>query len=391
MTDCDSSTMTAPAGIARNGAPEVTVVVPTYCERENVPHVVERIRVALRDVDWEIVFVDDDSPDGTAALIKSMGESDRRIRCIRRVKRRGLSGACIEGMLSSQAAYVAVIDADLQHDERLLPQMLERLRSDAADIVIGTRYEAGDVPGLSSFRLSTSRIATWIAVRLLGIRASDPLSGFFMLRRSIVEEVAPRLSTQGFKILVDILATLGSRARLVELPFTFQARRHGESKLDVLVVMNFTGLLLAKVTDDVIPTRFIAFLLVGAVGVLVHLGCLKLLISQDGLAFVWAQTGATFAAMTSNFLLNNVLTYRDQRLTGLKALLGLAIFFVVCSVGAVSNIAIASWFYGNQMSWWLAGFFGSVVSAVWNYAVSSTLVWTALARPRTSHRDSETA
>jgi dolichol-phosphate mannosyltransferase len=284
-----------------------------------------------------------------------------------------------------------VIDADLQHDERLLPRMLERLRSEEADIVIGSRYSADDVPGLSSTRLSSSRFATWIAVRLLGIRATDPLSGFFMLRRSVVEMVAPRLSTQGFKILVDILATIGPRARIVELPYTFQARQHGRSKLDGQVVIDFTGLLLAKITDDVIPTRFFSFLLVGAVGVLVDLAFLKLLMSQGGIEFVSAQTGATFAAMTSNFFLNNALTYRDQRLGGLKALLGFLLFVVVCSVGAVSNIGIASWFYGNQMSWWLAGFFGSVVSAVWNYAVSSTLVWSALSRRGKAQADSETA
>jgi dolichol-phosphate mannosyltransferase len=257
--------------------------------------------------------------------------------------------------------------------------------------VVGSRYTADDVPGLSSTRLSSSRFATWIAVRLLGIRATDPLSGFFMLRRSVVETVAPRLSTQGFKILVDILATIGTRARIVELPYTFQARQHGRSKLDGQVVIDFTGLLLAKITDDVIPTRFFSFLLVGAVGVLVDLACLKLLMSQGGIEFVPAQTGATFAAMTSNFFLNNALTYRDQRLGGLKALLGFSLFVVVCSVGAVSNVGIASWFYGNQMSWWLAGFFGSVVSAVWNYAVSSTLVWSALSRRGKAHTDSETA
>jgi dolichol-phosphate mannosyltransferase len=389
MNDHDRSTIAIPASVANVGAPELTVVVPTYCERDNVPPLIDRIKIGLRDVDWEIVFVDDDSPDGTAALIKSIGASDRRIRCIRRMKRRGLSGACIEGMLSSQAAYVAVIDADLQHDERLLPQMLERLRSGEADIAIGTRYQSGDVPGLSSARLTTSRFATWIAVRLLGIRASDPLSGFFMLRRSIVETVAPRLSTQGFKILVDILATSGTRASVVELPYTFQARQHGESKLNGQVVMDFTGLVLAKITDDVIPTRFLSFLLVGAVGVLVHLTFLGLLLSQSGIKFVWAQTGATLAAMTSNFLLNNALTYRDQRLLGLKALLGFAIFSVVCSLGAASNIAIASWFYGHQTSWWLAGLLGSIVSAVWNYAVSNTLVWTALSRRRKSRLDSK--
>jgi dolichol-phosphate mannosyltransferase len=363
---------------AQLGAPELTVVAPTFCERENIPHLIKRIDDALRGVDWEIVFVDDDSPDGTADIVKSIGASDARIRCIRRVKRRGLAGACIEGMLSSQARFVAVIDADLQHDERLLTRMLSSLRAGEADVAIGTRFEAGDVPGLSATRFSFSKFATRVTVGLLGVRVSDPLSGFFMIKRSVVDEIAPKLSTQGFKILLDILAS--ARLRTVEIPYTFQSRQSGASKLDSRVVLDFAGLLIAKATRDLIPIRFISFALVGVTGIVVHLATLQLLRAYSELGFGWAQTLATIVAMTSNFFLNNALTYSSERLTGMRAVGGLLIFFAICSVGAVSNISVASWLYSNHNGWWVSGLLGSIVSAVWNYAVSSTLVWSALSR-----------
>jgi dolichol-phosphate mannosyltransferase len=359
-------------------APELTIVVPTFCEHGNVERLIKRIDDVLRDVHWEIVFVDDDSPDGTAALVKSIGETDARVRCIRRVKRRGLAGACIEGMLSSQARFIAVIDGDLQHDERLLTRMLLCLRFGEADVAIGSRFEAAEIPGLSPARFSISSFATRVAVGLLGVRVSDPLSGFFMIRRSVVDEIAPRLSTHGFKILLDILAS--KRLRIAEFPYIFQSRDSGASKLDSRVVLDFAGLLLAKVTGDIVPIRFLSFALVGVVGILVHLVTLKILLAYAELGFGWAQTLATIVAMTSNFFLNNAMTYSSERLTGMRALAGLFIFFAICSVGAVSNISVASWLYGNQSGWWLSGLLGSMVSAVWNYAVSSTLVWTALSK-----------
>ncbi len=362
----------------RTGAPELTVVIPTFCERDNVALIIERIDRALAGIRWEAIFVDDDSPDGTAAMVKTIGANDARIRCIRRIKRRGLAGACIEGMLASQAAYVAVMDADLQHDEYLLVKMLARLRANDADIAVGTRYEAGGAVALSRARLSISRLATYLAMRLLDISVTDPMSGFFMIRRPLAEEIAPRLSTQGFKILMDVLASADSGVRVLELPYTFRSRQHGESKLDSKVALDFANLLLAKMTGDLIPPQFFAFLVVGAVGILVHLAVLNVILSFTGLEFIWAQAGATLVAATSNFFLNNVLTYRDQRLTGKRALLGLAIFIAICLVGAVSNIGIAVWLYNYDRNWWIAGLFGSIVSAVWNYAVSSTLVWRAL-------------
>jgi dolichol-phosphate mannosyltransferase len=292
-----------------------------------------------------------------------------------------LAGACIEGALASQARYVAIMDADLQHDETLLANMLALLRTGDADLVIGSRYLAGaGVAGLSNTRAFASQFGGWLARRLLGTDATDPMSGFFMIRREIIEDCAPYLSSQGFKILADILASVRQPVRVRELPYQFQARLHGASKLDARVGLDFVGLLVAKTTRDLVSIRFISFLMVGASGIGVHLIALKALLAIPKVSFTIAQTIAMLVSMTSNFYLNNRLTYRDQRLHGLPAVRGLLLFCLLCSVGSLSNVGVAVWLYANRPIWWLAGLLGSLVGAVWNYAVSSTFVWRASRR-----------
>jgi dolichol-phosphate mannosyltransferase len=377
MAQIATSEATVPAFVnASQGAPELTVVIPTFCERDNIITLVERIDAALAGVAWEIIFVDDNSPDATAAFAKSIGADDARVRCIRRIGRRGLAGACVEGMMASQATYVAVMDADMQHDERLLADMLTQLRGQAADLVIGARYlEGGSAEGLSVVRHSSSRFANALARMLLRIDIADPMSGFFMLRRSLIDAVAPRLSTRGFKILVDILASANRNIRVLELPYRFRTRQHGASKLDNQVVLDFLELLIAKMSCGIIPDRFLSFLLIGASGIAVHLAVLTLTHMTSTIDFTWTQIIATVAAIVSNFFLNNALTYRDQRLTGINAIFGLLMFSLICSIGLASNISIASWLYSQDRRWWVAGLLGAIVSAVWNYAVSRTLVW----------------
>jgi len=272
-------------------------VVPTLNEQANIPILVRRFQAALAGNEWEVIFVDDDSPDGTAAVAKTIGELDGRVRCIRRVGRRGLSGACIEGMLASNARYVATMDADLQHDERLLGEMLRRLRSEGYDVIIASRYLAeGCAKGLSSKRLVWSRAATVLARRILGVDVTDPMSGFFMLRREVIERIAPSLSVEGFKILADILTSARGKLRVCEVPYECTL----SLKLDSQVVLDFVGLLVSKATGNAVPTRFVTFLLVGALGVLVHLVSLKAFLTL-GFEFVAAQIFATLVAMTSNF------------------------------------------------------------------------------------------
>ncbi len=366
----------SPAVSAPRPAPELSVIVPTFKERANVPLLVEKLARTLAGVDWEVIFVDDNSPDGTAAAARDIGTADHRVRCIRRIGRRGLAGACIEGMLASQARYVAVMDADLQHDERLLTGMLEKLRGDT-DLAVASRYVAGgSAAGLSSAgREHASRFSTMLAQRLLGVTLSDPMSGFFMMRRERFEELAPRLTTQGFKILLDIAATAHGTLRIAELPFVFAERQHGESKLDTRVALDFVALVVAKLTNDTVSFRFLLFCLVGLTGIAIHMATLQFALVVLALGFGAAQTVATVAAITWNFVLNNMFTYRDQRLAGFQFFTGLVRFQLICAVGAISNVGIASVIYERDPNWWVAGLGGALMGAVWNYVVSAAFVW----------------
>ena len=357
-------------------APELSVVVPTYNERDNVPLVVELLKRTLEDVSWEVIFVDDNSPDGTAAAVRALGAADHRVRCIRRIGRRGLAGACIEGMLSSQARYIAVLDADLQHDETLLAAMLERIRKGDVDVVVGSRYiPGGSADSFTSKRRFMSRLSHVAAHAITKVELSDSGSGFFMIRRDKVEELAPRLSSQGFKLLLDIMTTARGTLRAAELPYTFRERQHGESKLDSHVVLDFAALLVAKLTNDAVSFRFLMFCFVGLTGVVIHMAALQVAIEPLALRFGVAQVAATVLAVCWNFALNNMLTYRDQRLSGWRFLTGLLRFQLICAVGAISNVGAAAWLYDYQQNWWLAGLGGALMSAVWNYVVSAAFVW----------------
>ena len=357
-------------------APELCVVVPTFNEQANVPILVERLRRALVTCDWEVVFVDDNSPDGTAAVARAIGEADSRVRCLQRIGRRGLAGACLEGMLGTQARYIAIMDADLQHDETLLVVMLDCLRAGRADVAVASRYlSGGSAAGLSPRRARLSRWSNALVQRLLGIALTDPMSGYFMIRRDAFEPLAPSITSQGFKILLDILATDGGRLRTVELPTTFQERRNGESKLDSKIAIDFAALVTAKLTNDAISARFLLFCLVGLTGLGIHLSVLVVLLTPPLVTFEIAQTIATIGAIAWNFVLNNLFTYRDQRLIGWRFLTGLTLFEIICAIGAVSNVGIATWIYNYDSRWWIAGLGGALIGTVWNFVVSAAFVW----------------
>jgi dolichol-phosphate mannosyltransferase len=358
------------------GPAELSIVVPTFNERSNISLLIDRLRVALDEIAWEVIFVDDDSPDGTAEHVRSLARSDPRVRGILRIGRRGLSTACIEGILASSAPYVAIMDADLQHDDRLLPKMLEVLQSEGCDVVVGSRYvPGGGVGNWDGRRVRISALANWLSRILCKIEIADPMSGFFMFRRPAFEAAVRKMSGQGFKILLDFLAS-SSRALVVrELPYRFGERRFGESKLDTLVAWEFAMLIADKLVGHIIPVRFVLFGLIGGIGLVVHLAVLGYCFKVTGMSFDLSQTVAVLVAMTSNFFMNNLFTYRDRRLRGWGLARGLFSFYGICAVGAVANVGIASYLFNADQKWWLAGIIGVVVGAVWNYAVSSVFTW----------------
>jgi len=362
----------------RSPPPCLAIVIPVFREADNVAPLVARLHATLAGVAWEAVFVDDDSPDGTAAAVRGIAMEDPRIRCIRRIGRRGLASACIEGFLSVSAPFIAVMDGDLQHDETILPAMLAAVEG-GADIAIGNRHVAGGAAaaGFSAARGRLSEAGAGLARALLPAPVADPMSGFFLLRRSLVDEVAPRLTASGFKILLDILLSARRPLRVVEIPYAFRSRLAGESKLDLPELLAFAGLLLDKATGGVVPLRFVSFAAVGGIGVLVHMAALAVLLQGLELGFGAAQWIATALAMSANFWLNNSITYRDARLRGSALWRGLALFYPVCGIGAAANVGIAGLLLREGNAWVPAGAAGALLTVVWNYAVSATLVWRA--------------
>ncbi|MFA5964246.1 MAG: glycosyltransferase family 2 protein [Sphingomonas sp.] len=358
---------------------EVAIVIPTFNEVRNVPVLVAKLDAALQGRSWEAIFVDDDSPDGTADAARAIARTDQRVRVVQRIGRRGLSTACIEGMCATAAPCVAVIDGDLQHDETILPKMLDALDKDATlDLVVGSRFVAGGGTGdWDDDRVAKSAFATRLARGVLKADLNDPMSGFFMIRTAIVRRLTHHLSAIGFKILLDIMTTSPEPLKFVEIPYTFRLRTEGESKLDHVVAMEYLIALYDRMFGHVIPVRFAMFSAIGLLGLGLHMTVLTTLFKGFGIAFLTGQIIATAVALTFNFFLNNALTYRELRLKGARALFGGWVSFaLVCSVGAVANVGIAHFLHDVQSGEWaVSAMIGVLVGAVWNYALSSRFVW----------------
>lgn len=355
---------------------ELAVVVPTLNESGNVVEFLDQLEIALAGIEWEAVFVDDNSSDGTSDLLRGIGRTDRRVRVLQRVGRRGLASAVVEGALGSSAPIIAVMDADLQHDHACLPKLYAAVQGGEHDVAVGTRYAGdGGVGDWDAARHQGSLWATRLAQSILKASLSDPMSGFFVISREAFMASLPRLSGGGFKILLDIVSSAPQPLRIAEVPYVFRLRLAGESKLDLMVIAEYAKLLADKSIGRIVPISLILFLGVGALGVFVHLAVLGSLLNGLGTTFVVAQAAAVACAMTFNFTLNNTFTYSDRRLRGAAFVKGLVGFCAVCLVGAVANVGIGNYIYDSEPNWWLAGIAGSLVGAVWNYVASTALVW----------------
>ena len=356
---------------------ELTVVIPTLNEAGNVEPLLDRLGVALAGIEWEAIFVDDGSTDGTPELLTRIAQSDRRVRMIRRIGRRGLSSAVVEGALASTTPVVAVIDADLQHDETILPDLYRAIADGGNELAIGTRYAGNGSTGeWDDKRLKISRFATALASPIMKTRLSDPMSGFFAVRRDVLLDAAPGLSNVGYKILLDLVASSPRPLKVAEVGYTFGTRQSGESKLDEMVALEYIELLLDKTIGRFVPVKLVQFGAIGMLGVGVHLALLYLTLNMLGAAFAAAQATAVIGAMTFNFALNNRFTYRDRQLKGVAWLGGLLSFYLVCALGAIGNVGIGSLVYEQYHGWWMAGIAGAIVGSVWNYVASGWLTWT---------------
>lgn len=356
--------------------PDLSIIVPTLNERDNIVPLIERLRTVLLGIKWEVIFVDDNSQDGTLDVLQALARQDERIRYIHRVGRWGLASACLDGLSASSAPYLAVMDGDLQHDETILPEMYKKIQGDDLDLVIGSRYaREGGIGHWGQQRHFMSQTATHLARQALRVDISDPMSGFFMMTRHFLYRVQDQVTGRGFKILLDLITSSKTPVRIDEIPFVFRPRHAGTSKLDTLVIWEYFLLLFDKTIGQYVPFRFVMFILVGTLGSLFHVCILGLLLHVMKISFLLSQSIATFIAMTANFVGNNLFTYRDKRLKGIAILHGLLLFYLVCAMGAFANISVADYLFKHDIIWWVAGLLGAMIGAVWNYATSSILVW----------------
>ena len=355
---------------------DLAIVLPTFSESGNVGLLVDRLAKALAGIHYEIIFVDDDSPDGTANVVRRIAQEHDNVRVLQRIGRRGLASACIEGILAASAPFVAVMDADLQHDESALPEMLRRIREENLDLVVASRNITGGSMGeFASWRVKLSQLGKRLSLMGAEHALSDPMSGFFMVRFTSFERYAHRLSAIGFKILLDIVLSADPGLRIGEVPYRFRLREHGESKLDIMVGLEYFELLVDKHLGNLVNVRFVLFGMVGALGVGVHLLILRALLHLGSLSFAASQTITTFIVMILNFVLNNSVTYRDRRLRGWAFLGGLITFCLACGLGVAANVAIANEAFHRGVPWVLAALSGLLFSAVWNFGVTSMTTW----------------
>jgi dolichol-phosphate mannosyltransferase len=362
---------------------ELAIIVPTFNERDNVRPLLERLRSVLAGVSYEVIFVDDDSPDGTAALIREISQSQSGVRLLHRIGRRGLASACLEGMLGTGAPVLAVMDADLQHDESILPEMLARIRTGRYDLAIGSRHIAGGGMGeIAPRRVALSNLGLAVS-RLIGKHAlSDPMSGYFMLTRAFFEEVMRSTTGVGFKIMLDLVASSKRPVRFTEVPYRFRKREAGSSKLDLNIGVEYLYLVADKLIGRWLPISFVLYCLVGAVGLALHMSILWLLFTRLGYRFENALLVAIAAALLANYSVNNILTYRERRRRGWAFLTGLVVYGLACSVGNLSNYALAKLLVDRGVWWPLAGVSGLAVGSVWNFAASSIFTWGTVLRRR---------
>ena len=356
-------------------SPELSIVIPTLNERANIEPLVVRLSEVLRAIAWEIIVVDDDSPDGTHEEVTRLARAEPRLKCVRRVGRRGLSSAVIEVMLAARADVIAVMDADFQHDESKLPDMYDALIERDADVVVGTRYAEGG--GVGDWAKGRARMSAWanrLSRALIDHKTTDPVSGFFMIRREVLADARYDLSQQGYKILIDILTSSRRALKVIEVPYVLRNRREGESKISLMVVAEFGFLLVDKLTRGLIPPRFVLFSMVGSLGLVVHLVALRLALGA-GAEFVVAQTIATYVAMVSNYFVNNEFTYGDRKLRGVSLVKGLLLFMAVCSVGAIANVSVAELTMRRTQIWRLSGVAGALQGAGCSFGASSAMVW----------------
>ena len=356
---------------------EFSLVVPTYCESQNIAILVEKVHQSLSSYSYELVVVDDNSPDGTSEIANSLSQQ-YPVRVITRRNERGLASAVVEGFKQARGDILGVIDADLQHPPEVIPELLETVMS-GADVVIASRYvEGGGSEGWSASRKIISKGSKLLAQVLLpaarGIK--DPLSGFFLLRKEVIDGV--ELSPTGYKILLEVLVK-GKATEVAEVPYIFKVRERGTSNLTSGEGIRYLKHLTRLTGLQAGAMRFLKFSLVGLSGVLVNEGLLWLLTENLGLYYLLSAAIAVETAIITNFILNDIWTFRDRRTPGTRSLLGRGLKFNLVSLGGLGiNIAIL-WTVTEVVgiSYLISNLIGIAGATLWNYTINTLWTWRA--------------
>lgn len=360
--------------------PQLSLVICTLNEADSIGPVLDEVRGVLEGASYEIIVVDDSADDATADVVRRRAAADIRIRLVRREGVRGLASACIAGWDVARGEILGVMDGDGQHDASLIRTMLEKMRREDADLAIASRFKDDNDIGLTGFRKALSTVGVSLSRLVIGAHTTDPLTGFFLQKREWFQAARPRLSGIGFKILIDVLAS-GKRApRVAEVNTALRTRIGGESKLDLRIMVELAAQLVEKRSNGILPARFVMFAGVGVSGLAVHLTTLATG-HAIGLPFWASQAAAITIAMTSNYTLNNLITFRDLRRTGRDWWTGLAGFALACSGGAVIAQAVGMLLEPHAPEL-LAGAAGAITAALWNYWSSSRTAWGLPKKPR---------
>lgn len=360
----------------------LSLILPTYNEAKNLPELLPKLEATLKGIAHEIIIVDDDSPDETWKVAQELGQHRDDVHVIRRIGRRGLSSAVIEGFFSAKGDILAVMDADGQHDMEILPKLYAAVEKGSA-IAVGSRYIAGGSVGAwDERRHMMSRVATTLALKVCRIKVSDPMSGFFAIRNDMFQSIAKSLNPKGFKILLDVLVCAPKNTKVAEIPFTFSLRLHGESKLSRRVQIEFLEYLYDVTVGRYIPLTFLKYCIVGAFGVGVHLGTYVFVSSflkdGDDLSLFGFRIGlliAIEAAVLFNFTINNMWTFALSRLRGVAMVFGFIKYNIACAFGAVANYAVSSYLFALGWHDVTAVILGACTGVVWNYTMSRFVAW----------------
>ena len=358
----------------------ISIVIPTFNEQNNVSNIINQLLSLDIVYEIEIIVVDDNSYDGTAKLVREYGRLDKRVRLISRLGRSGLSSAIKEGCLCASGDIIAVMDADGQHDPTYIELALRKIELKKVDIILGSRFMKGSIiKGLSKERKNSSSIANNLArLSLYGSYdyLTDYMSGFFVFKRNACIELIEKIDVHGFKFLYELLAISKGKFKILEIPLIFNERMHGNSKLDLPVVWDFLISLLHSFSGRIFPRRAVSFALVGSTGVFIQLSTIYFLLAVTNFDFETVLPVGVIIAASSNFIINNILTFRSNKLLGKSFYTGLLKFLLVSSLPIIANVGVTNLFYSKfSTNTFFSQLLGIFVVFIWNYAASSKVVW----------------